>query len=413
MSLSPPRRLARPHRGLVRALVCAGWVLAAGASARAQVSGGELPAQVPDWSLAAQLRLYGDGSAADAARLVERQRLLDEAERQMALGQVAPAQELLDQAALVRHAADTELAQVRCHMQAGDYRRALVFGAHAAGAHRREAPSGMALYAWLLQVGGQNRVAQRMLQSAREEAPADAALALADQRLASAWPQADGVLMQRPLRLAPYAVGAVVPAGAQVLGTAVLLPGGRHALAPQALMPVSAGPLWLRNGLGQTVVARPLGTVDALGLQLLALDTALPAPLVAPAARAPFAGSPGYLLEFASGTGDQAQPAWPFLRQGFFAGLPAAGLRPLGLDVPAGPRGGPVLDAAGRWVGIALRSADGRDQLVAVADLPLDRLGLPEPAMAAEPPAADGARPGVDEVYERGLRQALQLIGGR
>ena len=72
-----------------------------------------------------------------------------------------------------------------------------------------------------------------------------------------------------------------------------------------------------------------------------------------------------------------------------------------------------MLDAAGRWVGIALRSADGRDQLVAVADLPLDRLGLPEPAMAAEPPAADGARPGVDEVYERGLRQALQLIGGR
>ncbi|OYU99418.1 MAG: hypothetical protein CFE45_13020 [Burkholderiales bacterium PBB5] len=37
------------------------------------------------------LQMTSVGCVADAARLVERQRLLDEAERQMALGQVAPA----------------------------------------------------------------------------------------------------------------------------------------------------------------------------------------------------------------------------------------------------------------------------------------------------------------------------------
>ena len=58
------------------------------------------------------------------------------------------------------HAPDTEAAQVRAHMQAGDYRRALAFGAHAASAHRRDWPAGTALYAWLLQAGGQAAAAR-------------------------------------------------------------------------------------------------------------------------------------------------------------------------------------------------------------------------------------------------------------
>ena len=52
------------------------------------------------------------------------------------------------------HAADTEIALVRGHMQAGDYRRALAFGAHTAGAHL-DVVGGSLLYVWLLHAGGQ------------------------------------------------------------------------------------------------------------------------------------------------------------------------------------------------------------------------------------------------------------------
>ncbi len=50
-------------------------------------------------------------------------------------------------------------------MQAGEYRRALSFGAHAAGAHR-DFPAATALYAWLLYVGGQDAFAARRLDAA-------------------------------------------------------------------------------------------------------------------------------------------------------------------------------------------------------------------------------------------------------
>ncbi|MEO6321243.1 MAG: hypothetical protein ABIR56_11215 [Polaromonas sp.] len=67
-----------------------------------------------------------------------------------------------DRAALILHAADTEMALVRSHMQSGDYRRALVFGAHTAGAHL-DVLGGAALYAWLLHLGGRGEIAQRLV----------------------------------------------------------------------------------------------------------------------------------------------------------------------------------------------------------------------------------------------------------
>ena len=80
-------------------------------------------------------------------------------------------------------------------------------------------------------------------------------------------------------------------------------------------------------------------------------------------ARQPFAGSPGYVVEYSFGNG-----ASMLLRQGFFGrGLAASGEQLLGIDTPPGPRGGPVFDAAGRLAGVALPHADGRDRLLPAA----------------------------------------------
>ena len=96
----------------------------------------------------------------------EREALLAQAERELARGDAASAIGVLDRAAMMLHAADTEMALVRAYLQAGEYRRALAFCAHTAGAHRETAePS--ALYAWLLHLGGQSAFARRTLAEAR------------------------------------------------------------------------------------------------------------------------------------------------------------------------------------------------------------------------------------------------------
>jgi hypothetical protein len=166
--------------------------------------------------------------------------------------------------------------------------------------------------------------------------------------------------------------------------------------------------IWVRNGLGQTAVARVVGAATVASttptLLRLELEPPLPCPAGIPAPeREPFAGSPGYTLEYAPGAGPE--PAWPLLRQGFL-GRPLAqpGDRLLGIDAPAGPRGGPVFDAQGRLAGVALRGKDGRDRLLAAAVLGED---FASPASGAAPPAPRAA---VDEVYELGLRLALQVL---
>lgn len=124
------------------------------------------------------------------------------------------------------------------------------------------------------------------------------------------------------------------------------------------------------------------------------------------AERAPFAGSVGYAVEFAPTPGS-AEPAWPMLRLGFLGRAPAATELPLlGINVPPGPRGGGVFDEAGRLVGIALRSPDGRDRLVPVAMLPEEVRAL----LGVRDPGGPRPRSAIDTVYERALRVTLQLI---
>jgi hypothetical protein len=365
--------------------------------AAAALAARPLAAQVPAWSTEAQLRLFGGPG------LAERQRRVQQAESHLARGDTAAAERVFDQAASTVHSADVEAGLVRTYMQAGEYRRALAFGAHAAGAHR-EVPAGSALYAWLLHIGGQGVVARRTLNDVIESFPDDALLRLADEQLRQPWPRAGARLLEAPTRCAPQAWGAAVPDSARVTGTAVLAADGQHALGPSAGLG-QARAVWLRNGLGQTVVAqiesRPGRDDD--GWAVLRLQTPLPVAehLTCPQ-RAPFAGSPGSLVEYASDA--SATPAWPLLRQGFFGRLPATlGERLLGIDAPPGPRGGPVFDAQGRLAGIARPGPDGRDRLHSIDDLPVIM-------------AATGAvgpiepRTPIDTVYESALRATLQLI---
>ena len=107
---------------------------------------------------------------------------------------------------------------------------------------------------------------------------------------------------------------------------------------------------------------------------------------------------------------------------------------PLGIALPAGPRGGPVFDGAGRLIGLALPAhnvmtggnvepgkTQPADRLVLVSALQSElrslsaekqgssgtqTLGPPAPA---DPPAAVA----VDRIYESGLKATLQVIGTR
>ncbi|MBC7940409.1 MAG: hypothetical protein H7Z19_11695 [Chitinophagaceae bacterium] len=103
-----------------------------------------------------------------------------------------------------------------------------------------------------------------------------------------------------------------------------------------------------------------------------------------------------------------AQAAWPLLQQGFFGRpLMAADDRLLGIDLTPGPRGGPVFDARGHLVGMAVPGADGRDRLVSIDVMTRHGPGIPDVAPAA---AGAGERVPVDRLYETGLRMALQVL---
>lgn len=360
--------------------------------------------------------------------------LVSRGESHLAASDTPAAQRAFDDAALIRHAAEAELGLVRTYMQAGDYRQALAFAAHAAGAHR-EFPGGVALYAWLLKMGGQDAAALHFLGEALARAPTDAALLAARSALASSTLPNAGVLMQTPLRLAPYDGSALVPDGAQVAGSGVLLNGGRTALAPAAAPGLRTSPsqrVWVRNGLGQCSAATLLRPVADTGLVLLQLDRALPLPTevsvgLQAAPRAPFAGSPSYLVAYgAAGPPAGAVPAWPLLTQGFFGrsanGADAPNARPINIDLTPETRGGPVFDALGRLAGVAVVAPDGlASQMVPVAafgelvgvvqELPvLAPVKAPVVAPAVSPASPPAAPMPVDLLYERALRVALQIM---
>lgn len=347
-------------------------------------------------------------------RLKEKTQLLATGEAALARIDLEAAQQAFDQAASIQHAADTEMALVRTYLQGGQYRRALASGAHTAGAHL-DVVAGSALYAWLLNAGGQTVVGQRLLDEAEARIPNNPVVRGVQQQWRSGLPLATGPLLQLPIRLAPYSSGAALPAKARVAGSGVLLADGRHALVPLALLPDKAAPIWVRNGLGQTVPARLATRLPLAGVALLQLGSVLPvADDLWVAANEAFPGSAGFAIEYTPAL--TAQAAWPVLRSGFVGGAPAAPAsaddRLLGIDVPRGPHGGPVFDAGGRLVGLALAGSQAPRLVTArVLRRELTRAAPGAPVSLGPPPPADlQSRKPVDAIYETALKTTLQLI---
>ena len=353
-------------------------------------------------------------AAASPTRLQERAELLKKGETALARLDVTGAFDAFERAALILHAPDTEIALVRSYMQSGDYRRALAFGAHTAGAHL-DVVGGSLLYGWLLHAGGQRAIAQRLLADTETRMPDNPMVQAVQRQLRSGTPVASGPLLALPTRLAPYGAMKGLPATARVVGSAVLLHGGTKALLPLSLLPAS-GRLWLRNGLGQLVQARTDQKFIALGVALVRLQSRLPVPddqLIA--ADDAFPGSPTFAVEYAA-TPDAA-PAWPLLRSGFLGSASGpSGEQLLGIELPSGPRGGPVFGAGGQLIGLALpgRAGQDGDRLVPASEL-RKALGthfsaVPPQAGTPAAPASIAPRASVDKIYEVSLKTSLQVI---
>jgi hypothetical protein len=351
-----------------------------------------------------------DPRAAGMARMPEREALLTIAEQALADGDTAAAVAAFEQAASMLHAADTEMGLVRASMQAGDYRHALAFCAHTAGAHLDSAAAG-ALYAWLLRAGGQDATARRVLEATLAYAPQDPVTLATRRAFDGASFRPSGVLLDLPHRMAPHALmqgpQALPPPGARSLTGGVLIDAGRRALVPSAVIE-GARRVWVRNGLGRaTEAARDVTPehLQAQGLAVFLLAEPLAAGDTPLAPRDPFAGSPGFVVGYEPAA--DAAPAWPTLRQGFLGAFDgAAGLRRLGIDMPVPSRGGAVVfDATGSIAGLALPGTEGWTTMVPVSMFrELDR------APAAESGRSSVGRMPIDEACERGLKAALQVL---
>lgn len=331
-------------------------------------------------------------------------------------GDVAGALDDFERAAMMQHAPDAEMGLVRAALQDGQYRRALAFAAHTAGGHLTAADAG-ALYAWLLRMGGQRALAERVLADTLTRVPGEPVSSAVFAAFAAPLPLATGLLLQPPHRMAPWPtmLGGQPPplAGTRLVSGAALVGEGSVAVAPlAALRGLNPSRLWVRNGLGQTTevaIDRTNATLESAGIALLRLKAALDPGALPPAdLREPFAGTPGYALQFAD-TGDST---WPWLRQGFLGGPDlGSGRRRLGFDADGGTQGAAVLDAGGRLVGLTLREAGQPTTWLPAAAW--RALAIAPPAAQASAPAAPTV-PRVlvapDVIYEAGLRIALQVL---
>jgi hypothetical protein len=349
-----------------------------------------------------------DDEAAAAARIPQRVALLLRAQSELERGEPNPALDDFERAAMMLHASDAELGLIRSAMQDGQYRRALAFCAHTAGEHT-DTPDGAALYAWLLRIGGQSVQSDKVLADLRVHTPRDPLVAAVESALASGAPVASGLLLAPATRMAPWPVArdgqAPPPSTARFAGNAVLAGDGTFALVPVASLAGFANArVWVRNGLGQAteaIIDRDDAPLASRGLARLRLRASLPVGASRESShRAPFAGSPGYAVQFAAGNA----PAWPLLAQGFLGSVVGdTDLRKLGFAADAGA---PVLDAKGMLIGITLGTIGAQATWV-----PLSAVQA-APVAAAAPAPQGMALVAPDEIYEAGLRRALQVLVG-
>ena len=348
-------------------------------------------------------------AAASGAAEQERAMLLARGEAALVRNDTDAAQTAFDNAASVLHAADTEMGLVRTYMQQGQYRRALAFAAHTAGSHPDDA-RGSALYAWLLHMGGQPVIAQKLLADNAARVPKHHLLLEVQKQLQTNAPVATGDLLNTPARMAPQGPLAGLPKRASVIASGLLIDSGKLALVPTAVLG-KRSQVWVRNGLGQLASAQrdpkrsdPTITVLTLRTKLAEPDALVLAP------RDAFPGSPAFALEYNPSTLAHAQ--WPVLHTGFLASPEANSTdRPLGITLNPGPRGGPVFDEGGRLVGIAMAvlskaGKPGNEAQLVLTSALHQRLG---PALGTVA-SAQKQRVSVDQIYESALRSTVQII---
>jgi len=321
-----------------------------------------------------------------AAQESARQHRLDAARQALSRGDPDAALVPLEEAAGMSHDADTELLQLQMLMQRGRVGQAMAFAAHTAAAHRDE-PKARELHLWLLALSGQtDHVRRRLTASDGQLAQLLDALAAPGGVLPAAAP-------------APWPHGVPVPDGCRALATGLLLDDGRLALVPASALTAS-GDVWLRSGLGRASRGRPAAFADLvapMGFTWLAVDPPLPPPAgtagLSRRGGGAFAGSPAFRL--AMPRTPDAAPAWPQLQMGFL------GRQNLGWPAGAALDGGPVLDVAGRLIGLAMRGSDGVERLVSWAG------GLAR----VDPPVSDDARArSPDDIFEAALPFVAQVL---
>lgn len=356
--------------------------------------------------------------------LQDRLKLLESGEKALADMRLADALQAFERAALILHAPDTEIALVRSYMQGGEYRRALAFVSHTAGAHLDTAAAA-ALYAWLLHLGGQSSIAQRLITESQNRKPQDTFTQQVQQQLKSGAPYATPDLLKLPARLAPYTTAQALPERARVVASGLLLRNGNQALVPVAALASDSKPstVWLRNGLGQLTRATVSQKLPKLGLALVQLQQPMPvSDELRLTSSISFPGSVGYAVEYV--VNSTASPAWPVLMTGFLGGLAPDGItRTLGIDMPTTTsgklpalRGGPVFDGAGALAGIAVQGRQSSDGIAKSADRLVTTMELAPSLRNAMAKPVNGttiSRASVDQIYETSLKHALQVIAVR
>lgn len=333
----------------------------------------------------------------------KRDALMKQGEAALAMGDTRTAATAFETAVSMVHAPDAELALVRSYMQAGEYRQALSYCAHTAGAHKDE-PEGTALYVWLLHLGGQDAAAKRILLEAQARMPGNGVLDGVQRRIAAGLASSPG----KPgdaMAFMPYSLPPLKAATAAMSGSGVLIDGGHHALVP--LAPVAhARKIWVRNGLGQLRQAAVESRLEKDGMALLKLDQPLPlTEEFMTAGRDPFPGSVVYAIEYAMAR--SARPDWPVLRHGFL-GSPS-GNSPgweLGITMPTGSHGGPVFDASGALAGVTVSTPQGKSMFLPISRM---RRTLGDRLVPAAQ-VMNGGRIGMEKVYENAMRATVQVM---
>lgn len=328
----------------------------------------------------------------------ERTRLITTAETSLSRLQIQSAIDHFEQAAAIRHSADAEGGLVRCWLQAGEFRRALAFVAHTA-AHR-ETGAGAALYAWMLRAGGYQTQSRELLTQALSRFPSDRLLLEANRALSTSTPRAEGVLLEPPWRLAPYAEPIGKSAAIRLIATGLLTDGGRQVLLPK--FDIAGRQLWVRTALGRTSPLRTESAGHSKSFQLLSLRRPISV-RASPALsqRTPFPGSPAYLVAYVPDA--QSRATWPLLQAGVLGQARSLVDRDLGMEPGFAAPGAAVFDKAGGFVGIAQPALQGRHQFVSLVE-PLREHGRSEWADPAKGAVS------IDQVYERALESVVQVL---